>query len=96
MFEVACFERRHLAGVLALCAAEGWPSLPADPRRARRVLSAPGVTAVVAVAEPAGEVLGFAELLSDGELQSYLASLLVAPGRRGTPPPDGGGLTRRR
>ena len=38
---------------------------------------------MVAVAEPAGDVVGFAELFSDGELQSYLASLLVAPGWRG-------------
>jgi ribosomal protein S18 acetylase RimI-like enzyme len=83
MFEVAGFELRHLAGVLALCAAEGWPSLPADPQRAHRVLSAPGVTTVVAVAGQAGEVVGFAELFSDGELQAYLAGLLVAPGWRG-------------
>jgi hypothetical protein len=27
MFEVVGFERGHLAGLLALCAAEGWPSL---------------------------------------------------------------------
>ena len=28
------FEPVHLGGVLALCEAEGWPSLPADPDRA--------------------------------------------------------------
>jgi hypothetical protein len=38
----------HLAGVLALCVAEDWPSLPADPARAARVLTAPGMTTVVA------------------------------------------------
>ena len=38
---------------------------------------------MVAVAELAGDVVGFAELFSDGELQSYLASLLVAPSWRG-------------
>ena len=65
----------HLDGVLALCVAENWPSLPEDPARAMRILTAPGVTTVVAVNE--GEVVGFAQLLSDGELQSFLASIAV-------------------
>src|SRR5262249_57680242 len=40
-----------------------------------RILTAPGVTTVVAVDD--GEVVGFAELLSDGELVAYLASIAV-------------------
>jgi predicted N-acetyltransferase YhbS len=83
MFEVTGYGRAHLPGVLALCTAEGWLSLPADPQRANRVLSAPGVTTVVAVAAQTGDVVGFAELLSDGELQSYLANLLVGVSWRG-------------
>ena len=83
MLEVTSYQPAHLAGLLALCTAEGWLAFPADPQRANRVLSAPGVTTVVAVADQTGEVLGFAELLSDGELQSYMANLLVGASWRG-------------
>lgn len=70
-----------LAAVLGLCQAEGWPSLPADPERARRALTAPGVTTVVAVAEDSA-VVGFAQMMSDGEIQALLANLLVTPALR--------------
>ena len=48
MAEVRRFEPGDLGGVIALCAAEGWPSFPEDPARALRALTAPGVTTVVA------------------------------------------------
>lgn len=83
MCTVTSYGRAHLAGVLALCTAEGWMSLPSDPDRAHRVLTAPGVTTSVALDDSSGEVLGFAQLFSDGELQAYLANLLVAETRRG-------------
>ncbi len=81
MVEIERFAPHHLAGVLALCEAEGWPSFPDDPSRALRILTAPGVTTVVAVG--AGEVVAFAEMFSDGELQAYLANVAVAANRRG-------------
>lgn len=71
----------HLDGVLRLCVQEGWPSLPADPQRAVRVLTAPGVTTVVAV--DGVEVIGFAQIMSDGEIQAYLATIAVDASRRG-------------
>ena len=74
------FAPEHLDGVLALCVAEGWPSLPADPVRALRALTAPGVTTVVAV--EGADVVGFAQLMSDGEVQAYLALLAVRADRR--------------
>jgi len=61
--------------------AEGWPSLPEDPERAKRVLTAPGVTTIVALEE--SEVIGFAQLLSDGEVQAYLATIAVREDSRG-------------
>lgn len=73
--ELQTFANEHLSGVLRLCSAENWPSFPADPERAQRILTAPGVTTVVAV--EGDEVVGFAELFSDGELQTYLANLAV-------------------
>lgn len=54
--------------------------MPADPERAQRILTAPGVTTVVALQDQA--VIGFAELFSDGELQTYLANLAVDAGHR--------------
>lgn len=64
--------------MLRLAAAEGWPSLNEDPERAERALSAPGVTTVVALDEREA-VIGFAQLLSDGEIQAYLATIAVDP-----------------
>jgi ribosomal protein S18 acetylase RimI-like enzyme len=81
MADLLVFTRAHLDGVLALCEAEGWPSLPADPERAMRVLTAPGVTTVVAVEEAA--VVGFAEVFSDGEIQAFLANVAVDERHRG-------------
>jgi ribosomal protein S18 acetylase RimI-like enzyme len=74
--EIHRFGLEHLDAVISLCRAEGWPSFPEDPDRAGRVLTAPGVTTVVAVER--GAVVGFAELLSDGEIQAFLANIAVA------------------
>jgi ribosomal protein S18 acetylase RimI-like enzyme len=72
---VTRYEHAHLPGVLTLCEAEGWPSLPADPERAHAVLTAPGVTTVVALD---GElVIGFAYLQSDGYIQAHLSMMAV-------------------
>lgn len=75
------FTEEHLSGVLGLCGAEGWPSFPADPARALRALTAPGVVTVVAV--EGGEVIGFAQRLTDGEIQAYLCDVAVATSVRG-------------
>lgn len=82
-WEVAPFTAAHLAGVVRLCQAEGWPSFPDDPARAARLLTAPGVTSVVAVTVASAEVVGFAQLYSDGELQAFLASMAVDVDWRG-------------
>ena len=76
MADVRLFQPADLDGVVALCAAEGWPSFPEDPARALRALTAPGVTTVVAA--DAGKVAGFAQLLSDGEIQAHLSLIAVA------------------
>ena len=69
-----------LDGVLALCASEQWPTFPEDPARALRALTAPGVTTMVARGEEG--LVGFAQLLSDGEIQAYLAAVVIAPSAR--------------
>jgi ribosomal protein S18 acetylase RimI-like enzyme len=74
------FQPGDLDGVVELCAAEGWPSFPEDPARALRALTAPGVTTVVA--DEAGRIVGFAQLLSDGEIQAHLSLIAVHPEAR--------------
>lgn len=75
------YEHRDLPGIVALCEAEGWPSLPADRERAHRILTNPGVTSYVAA--EGDEVIGFLYLLSDGEVQAYIATMAVHDGHRG-------------
>jgi ribosomal protein S18 acetylase RimI-like enzyme len=69
-----------LPGVIAICVAEGWPSYPEDPARAHRALTAPGATSVVAV--DGDRIVGFAHMLSDGEIQAFLSNLAVASTHR--------------
>lgn len=74
--ELVAFAEEHLSGVLQLYEAEGWPSFPEDPSLASRAMAAPGVVSLVA--RDAGEVVGFARLLTDGALDAYLCELVVA------------------
>ena len=74
------FQPGDLAGVIALCVAEAWPSFPENPARAQRALTAPGVVTVVAAA--GDRIAGFAQLMSDGEIQAFLALIAVAPDHR--------------
>ena len=80
MVEVRLFTPDDLGGVIALCAAENWPSFPEDPARALRALTAPGVTTVVAA--DGSQVAGFAQLVSDGEIQAHLSLIAVGPAYR--------------
>lgn len=72
---IAQYEEAHLPGILAICEAEDWPSLPADPAHAHAVFTAPGVTTVVAL--DGERVVGFAYLQSDGYIQAHLSQLAV-------------------
>lgn len=74
------YAEADLPGVIALCVAEGWPSYPEDPARAHRALTAQGATAVVAVDDD--RVVGFAHMLSDGEIQAFLSNIAVASTHR--------------
>jgi ribosomal protein S18 acetylase RimI-like enzyme len=80
MGKVRPFRAADLDAVVALCADEGWPSFPEDPARALRALTAPGVTTVVAEAD--GRTVGFAQLMSDGEIQAHLSLIAVDPAFR--------------
>jgi ribosomal protein S18 acetylase RimI-like enzyme len=75
------YEPADLPGIIKLCEAEGWPSLPGDTQRAHRILTNPGVTTFVAVDDD--QVAGFIYLLSDGEVQAYIATMAVTAASRG-------------
>ena len=75
------YDRKYLDGIVGLCSVEGWHSYADDSERTHRVLTAPGVTTMVACHD--GAVVGFASLQSDGEIQAHLSIILVgSPQRR--------------
>ena len=77
--DIRPFEDGDAAGVARLATAVQWPSLT-DPAVVRRVCTAPGAAAYVATTD--GEVVGFAQALGDGVLQSHLSFLAVHPEHR--------------
>jgi ribosomal protein S18 acetylase RimI-like enzyme len=77
--EIVPFEDGHAEGIAQLATTVQWPSLT-DPDVVRRVCSAPGSTAYVAVED--GNVVGWAQALGDGVLQSHLSFLAVHPDHR--------------
>lgn len=78
MATIVPFDSRHVDGVVRLCQAEGWPSWTASAVEA--AFSAPGVLALAA--ETGGEVVGAAQLLTDGTVIAYLGLLVVAESAR--------------
>ena len=77
--DIRPFEPDDAEAVARLATIVQWPSL-SDPGVVRRVCGAPGSTAYVA--ESAGEVVGWAQALGDGVLQSHLSFVAVHPGHR--------------
>lgn len=69
------YQRAFLQGVIDVCIEEGWDSYSSDLERTHRVLSASGVTTIVAVDD--GAVCGFAQIQSDGEIQAHLSVIAV-------------------
>ncbi len=74
MLRIEPFDPSAADGVAALCAAEGWPSFTSET--VTSALSAPGVIALTASDEH--ELVGVAELLTDGAVVVYLGLLVVA------------------
>jgi len=77
--EIVPFEDRHASGIAALSTTVQWPSLT-DPAVVRQVCTAPGCTAYVA--ELGGTVVGWAQAMGDGVLQSHLGFVAVHPDHR--------------
>jgi predicted N-acetyltransferase YhbS len=77
--EIEPFRPEHAAAIASLCGSEGW-DFWSDIAIVERALLAPGVTTLVAVEE--GEVVGAAEVISDGAINWILGALIVSPGHR--------------
>lgn len=74
------YQRAFLQDVIDICIKQGWDSYSSDLERTHRVLSAAGVTTIVAVDD--GVVCGFAQIQSDGEIQAHLSVLAVKESHR--------------
>ena len=77
--DIRPFEDGDAEGVARLYTIVEWPSLT-DPEVVRAVCTAPGATSYVAVAD--GELVGWAQALGDGVLQSHLSFVAVHPDHR--------------
>ncbi len=77
--DIRPFEAVDAAGIARLSTTVQWPSLT-DPDLVRRVCTAPGSAAYVAVQDT--RVVGWAQALGDGVLQSHLGLVAVHPGHR--------------
>ncbi|HEX6874773.1 MAG TPA: GNAT family N-acetyltransferase [Nocardioidaceae bacterium] len=77
--EIVPFEAEHAAGIARLCTTVQWPSL-SDAGIVLEVCTAPGSSAYTAVLDR--DVVGFAQALGDGVLQSHLSFLAVHPDHR--------------
>lgn len=75
MIQYKPVEKQHLAGIIDLCKVENWPSYIKDPKFTWRVLTAPGVTTMVAV--DSHKIVGFVQMQSDGLIQAHLSLILV-------------------
>jgi ribosomal protein S18 acetylase RimI-like enzyme len=81
--EIVSYEPKFLDALLSLCRQEGWISFAANPERAGRAMTGPGVTALVAVEGAEQRPLGFSQAVGDGCFGGYLCMLLVDPQARG-------------
>jgi ribosomal protein S18 acetylase RimI-like enzyme len=77
--EIVPFEDGHAEGIARLSTTVQWPSLT-TAETVLRVCTAPGSSAYVAVHD--GDVVGWAQALGDGVLQSHLSFVAVAPAHR--------------
>lgn len=73
-------DSHHLPGILVLCRELEWPSYSVDSDTTYRVLASPGSTTFVA--SERDRVVGFAHVMSDGEIQAHLSLLGVAESHR--------------
>ena len=77
--DIRPFQDADAVAIARLSTTVQWPSLT-DPEVVRRVCTAPGASSYVAVTD--GHLVGWAQALGDGVLQSHLSFLAVHPDHR--------------
>lgn len=77
--DIRPFEPDDAAAIARLSTTVQWPSLT-DPAVVAQVCTAPGATAYVAEADR--RLVGWAQAMGDGVLQSHLGFVAVHPGHR--------------
>jgi ribosomal protein S18 acetylase RimI-like enzyme len=77
--DIRPFEDADADDIARLSTTVQWPSLT-DPEVVRRVCTAPGASSYVACTE--GHLVGWAQALGDGVLQSHLSFVAVHPDHR--------------
>ena len=77
--DIRPFEDADAVEIARLSTTVQWPSLT-DPDVVRRVCTAPGASSYVAVTD--GRLVGWAQALGDGILQSHLSFVAVHPDHR--------------
>ena len=80
MIRYELVSRDYLPGIISLCEVEGYESYTEDAELTWQVLTAPGVTTMVAV--EGDSILGFAQMQSDGHIQAHLSLVVVATSHR--------------
>ena len=80
MIRYELISRDYLPGIISLCEVEGYESYTEDAELTWQVLTAPGVTTMVAV--EGDTILGFAQMQSDGHIQAHLSLVVVATSHR--------------
>lgn len=80
--DIRPFEDQHAEPIARLSTTVQWPSLT-DADVVRRVCTAPGSVAYVAISTDAQSLVGWAQALGDGVLQSHLGFVAVHPDHRG-------------
>ena len=77
--DIRPFEHGDAEDIARLSTTVQWPSLT-DPEVVRQVCTAPGASSYVACTE--GRLVGWAQALGDGVLQSHLSFVAVHPDHR--------------
>ena len=77
--EIVPYDAEHARDIARLCTTMQWPSLT-DSDVVHRICTAPGSSAYVAVEQ--GSLVGFAQAVGDGVLQSHLSFVAVHPEHR--------------
>ncbi|MCK4252488.1 GNAT family N-acetyltransferase [candidate division WOR-3 bacterium] len=76
MIEYLKFKKKYLKGVISLLQKENWSSYIEDQNKTYSALTAPGV--ITLIAKHNKEIIGFVQLLTDSNIQSFIPVIIVS------------------